>query len=163
MRSAALALAALMTILTLPVAAVGQTRPDFSGTWRLDLSRSNSAAHSAAAREVTLEITQTATEIRIRTITDQGASTLAYGIAQAEAPALAATTGVPTARWAGTTLLTDVIRDIRGQSVTVQQTRQLSPDANEMIVDSIVNVQHGYTLKDAQTYGASRDVFVRVQ
>jgi hypothetical protein len=32
-----------------------------------------------------------------------------------------------------------------------------------MTVDSIVNVQHGYTLRDAQTYGASRDIFVRVR
>ena len=160
MRSAALALA---TSVTLAIAASGQSRPDFSGTWRLDVKRSNSAAHSESARPVTLEITQNATEISIRTITDEGATTLKYTIAQAEPTTLASTTGAPTARWNGTTLTTDAIRDIRGQSVTVQQSRQLSSDGNEMTVDSIVNVQHGYTLSGAQTYGASRDVFVRVR
>ena len=160
MRLAALALAAS---LTLAVAALAQPRPDFSGTWRLDISRSNSAAHGGAPRPVTLEITQTATEIRIKTVTEEGATTLSYGLAGPDNATLASTTGVPTARWKGTILQTDAIRDIRGQSVTVQQSRQLSADGNEMTVDSIVNVQHGYTLSGAQTYGASRDIFVRVR
>jgi hypothetical protein len=160
MRSAAVALAVSFTV---AAAVSAQPRPDFSGTWRLDVNRSNSAAHSGAPRPVTLEITQNATEISIRTITEEGASTLKYAIAQTEAPTLATTTGAPTARWNGTTLTTDAIRDIRGQSVTVQQSRQLSADGNEMTVDSIVNVQHGYSLSGAQTYGASRDIFVRVR
>jgi hypothetical protein len=160
MRSAAVALAASLTLV---VTVAGQVRPDFTGTWRLDVSRSNSAAHSGAPRPVTLEIKQTAGEISIRTITEEGSTTLSYAIAQTESPTLASTTGPPTARWVDTTLMTDVIRDIRGQSVTVQQSRQLSADGNEMTVDSIVNVQHGYSLAGAQTYGASRDIFVRVR
>ena len=160
MRSAALALAGLLLLVT---AAFAQPNPDFTGTWRLDASRSDSAAHTSAVRPVTVEIAQTPTEIRILTTTPDGSGTLSYTIAASEPPTLAATTGTPTARWVGNSLVSDAIRDIRGQSVTVQQSRQLSADGNEMIVDSIVNVQHGYSLAGAQTYGASRDVFIRIR
>jgi dTDP-4-dehydrorhamnose 3,5-epimerase-like enzyme len=60
-------------------------------------------------------------------------------------------------------LITDAVMDVRGQSVTVQQTRRLSSDGNEMTVESVVNVQHGYTQTGAKTYSSSRDVFVRVK
>src|SRR3712207_4127262 len=91
MRSAALALAVSVT---LAGAAAAQTRPDFSGVWRLDVARSNTAAHSTAVpRQVTLEIRQDGTEIEILTRTPEGENTLKYAIAQTDKPTLAATTG----------------------------------------------------------------------
>ena len=87
---------------------------------------------------------------------------MTYALGSSDEPTLANTTGTPVARWQSDALLTNSLRDIRGQSVTVQQTRRLSADGNEMIVESIVNVQHGYTAAGAKVYGSSRDVFVRV-
>jgi hypothetical protein len=65
------------------------------------------------------------------------------------------------AKWQGDTLVTNAIREIRGQTVTVQNVRRLN--GNEMIVESIVAVQHGYTQAGAKNYGVGKDVFVRVR
>ena len=146
-----------VTVFALASPARAQAPADFSGTWKLDLSRSDSAAQAVSSGPVTLEIVQSATQIRIVTTTTRGSSSVTYALSTSEDPA----TGPPTARWQNESLLTNALRDVRGQSVTVQQSRRLSADGNEMVVESIVNVQHGYTANGAQTYGASRDVFVR--
>jgi len=141
------------------VGAAAQPRPDFSGEWHRDNARSDAAAYSDAPGPVSAAITQTASEIRITTTTSRGTTTAIYAFATPAGPQLR---GTPAARWQGEALLTDAIRDIRGQSVTVQQTRRLARDGREMIVESVVNVQHGYSAVGAKTYGAARDVFVRV-
>ena len=156
MRSAAFALAALFA---LAGGVSAQTRPDYSGTWRLDLSRSDAAAHTDGPGPVNVTIVQTDAIVRIDTMTDRGTTSTTYRFAGTEP----VSTDNPLARWRGDTLLTDAVRDIRGQSVTVQQTRRLSGDGNEMIVESVINVQHGYSLTGAQTYSTSKDVFVRVR
>jgi hypothetical protein len=75
MRSALLALAAS---LALAGGAFAQERPDFSGTWRLDAARSDVAAHTDATRPETVTITQTASEIRVHTVTPRGTATTTY-------------------------------------------------------------------------------------
>jgi hypothetical protein len=149
----------LLTALAL-ASASAQTTPDFSGSWRLDLSRSDAAAHTEAPGPVTVTIKQSQKEISITTTTTRGTSDTTYTFVPADSPPLA---GAANARWQGDALLTNAVRDVRGQSVSVQQTRRLSSDGNEMIVESIVNVQHGYTAAGAQTYGVSKDTFVRVR
>jgi hypothetical protein len=161
MRNAVLALVGSLALASAPHA---QTQlPDFSGVWQLDVSRSDFAAHNALPGPVLVEITQTPSEIRIVTRNASNTNTLQYKVLAEDGASRATAGTTPTARWKGNALLTDSVRDIRGQSVVVQQTRTLSADGNEMVVESLVNVQHGYTLSGAQTYGASRDVFVRVR
>jgi hypothetical protein len=184
-------LAASVFSLLLPSTFTAQTRPDFSGTWRMDASRSESAMQAEPIKSMTVVIRQTPTDITFETTTDHGTTTETYslnpkigGLPQKteiaeKAPSgsnktgSAATTGSATdksgsgsektARWQGDVLVTDVIRDVRGQSVTAQQSRRLAASGNEMIVESIVEVQHGYTLSGAKNYGAGKDVFVRVR
>ena len=55
------------------------------------------------------------------------------------------------------------VLDVRGVSVTTQQSRRMTADGSEMHVDSILEVQHGYTLAKTKNYGAGRDVYVRVR
>ncbi len=140
------------------LSADAQTLPDFSGVWQLDNTRSDAAAYSDAPGPVRASITQSATSIQIDTTTSRGTTSVTYPFATADTPQ---TPGTPVARWRGESLLTEAIRDVRGQSVTVQQTRWLASEGREMIVESVVNVQHGYSALGAKTYGASRDVFVR--
>lgn len=155
MRNVVLAVAT-STVVVLGTAA--QTRPDFSGVWHLDTARSDASAYSESPGPVSVTITQTPNEIQIATTTSRGTTTTTYAFAvSATSPGQ----GKPVARWQGEALLTEAIREIRGQSVTVQQTRRLTSDSREMIVESIVNVQHGYSALGAKTYGAARDVFVR--
>jgi hypothetical protein len=156
MRNVVLAVAT-STVVVLGTAA--QTRPDFSGVWQLDNARSDVAAYSEAPGPVSASITQSDTEIQIATTTSRGTTSVTYAFAMAGRPR---PPGTPVARWQGEALLTEAIRDVRGQSVTVQQTRRLASDGREMIVESVVNVQHGYSALGAKTYGAARDVFVRV-
>src|SRR6185295_7306120 len=59
--------AALVTLLLLSPLARAQTRPDFSGTWRMDPSRSESAMQAEPIGAVTHVISQTANELKIET------------------------------------------------------------------------------------------------
>lgn len=156
---------AVLVVLAFPsllsVAAISaQSRPDFSGTWRFDPNRSDSATYPELSRPVTLVIAQTASEIRIETQTPRGASTDTYrfgAVADVTSPGAAA------ARWSGNVMLADAVRDIGGQSVTVHRTFTLSNDGRELTIESAVNVQHGYSMSRGKVYGAGKDVFVRAQ
>jgi hypothetical protein len=156
MKNPVLASLALVLCVT-PSAA--QTRPDFSGNWRLDPNRSDSATYPELSRPVTLVITQTPTELRVETRTVRATST---EVAQFRADGAAPGAEGAVARWRSDVLVIDAVRDIRGQSVTVQQAMSMNPDKNELTIESTVNVQHGYTLSGAKVYGAGKDVFVRV-
>lgn len=138
--------------------ASAQTRPDLTGNWRLDPNRSDSATYPELSRPVTLVITHTPGELRVETQTARGTTTeVAHFRAEAGGPA----PGSALARWRSDTVVIDAVRDIRGQSVTVQQAMTLSANGNELTVESTVNVQHGYSLSRGKVYGSGRDVFVR--
>ena len=140
--------------------AVAQTRPDFSGTWRLDPSRSESALQGESIGPVTVHVTQTANEIVIETVTPRSRSVESYSLSGRESQLA---NGAGRARWFGELLVVDTVRDVRGVSVTTQQTRRVTADGSEMHVDNILEVQHGYTLAKTRNYGAGRDVYVRVR
>ncbi len=146
-------------LLLIPSYAFAQTRPDFSGTWRMDPTRSETAMWGEPIGPVTVVITQTPTEIKFETTSPSGALVESFQLDSASQ----ATNDLAVARWASDTLLTNVLRDIRGVAVTIQQTRRLGADGDEMIVDSVLEVQHGYTLAKAKNYGAGKDVYVRVR
>jgi hypothetical protein len=137
-----------------------QPSPDFSGTWRVDPTRSDSATYPELNRPVTLVITQTPTEVRLETARQRGTEreVAAFGPRGA-----VATPGAPVARWRDTTLVIDAVREVSGVSVTVQRTLTLNADNSELVVESTVNVQHGYSVSGARISNAGRDVFVRVR
>ena len=156
-RSSVIAMAVLLGSVA---SAAAQTRPDFSGTWRLDPSRSESAMQGESIGPVTLQVTQTANEIRIETITPRSRSVETYSLAGRESQLA---NGAGRARWFGDLLVVDTVRDVRGVSVTTQQTRRMTADGSELHVDNILEVQHGYTLAKTKNYGAGRDVYIRVR
>ena len=59
--------AALTAILLVPLALHAQSTRDFSGTWTMDLARSQSAQQGEAIKPVTFVINQIATQVRIET------------------------------------------------------------------------------------------------
>ena len=79
-----------------------QTKPDFSGSWRLDPARSDAAAQAETPGPVTIVIKQSAAELHITTTTTRGTTDMRYPFVAADAPL---TTG-PNARWQGDTLVT---------------------------------------------------------
>src|SRR5436190_356495 len=120
-----------------------QGLPDFSGTWTMDLSRSEAAAQGPAIGPVTVAIQQMSAEIRIETTRNGTTETVRYMPAGTEP--LSAEKQVGTFRWEGGTLITNLNTYINNQAVTFQEIRSLNPDRTEMAVEVTLTVQHGYT------------------
>jgi hypothetical protein len=120
-----------------------QGLPDFSGTWKMDLSRSEAAAQGPAIGPVTVAIQQTPAEVRVETTSDGKTETVRY--LPVEVKAVGAGERVGTFRWDGTKLITNLATHINNQAVTFQEVRSLNSDSTEMTVEVTLVVQHGYT------------------
>lgn len=152
--------ALFVAALTLPALARAQTKPDFSGTWRMDPSRSESAMQNEPIGPVTHVISQTPSELKIET---RRAGAITSVIHKLDGSESKLSDGTATTHWDGTTLVTEMVRDIRGATVTTKESRRLSADGTEMLVETVLVVQHGYSLKGTPNYGAGKDVFIRVR
>jgi alkylated DNA repair dioxygenase AlkB len=156
--------AALVTILFLPLASHAQRSTDFSGTWSMDLSKSESSQQGAEVKPVTFVITQSPTQVRIETRRGERIENVLYPLGRTRG-----TTGTsgssaaahPEAYWQGDTLVTETQRPVSGYTVTVKEVRSLGPDGKEMTVETTVIVQHGYSMPGAKNYGTSKDVFIK--
>ena len=153
----------LASLLFLSPASLGsQTHPQFSGTWRLDPSRSESAADDAQPGQLLVQITQTDQDVTF--VTTKGAQqnkTVHRFVAAPTAP-FAIDGSAARAYWSGAALVTEGTRLIQGQTVASRETRTLSADGAEMIVDVVVIVEHGYQTRGGRNYGMGRDVYMRV-
>jgi len=140
--------------------------PDFSGTWTMDLSRSETAAQGPAIGPVTVAIQQTAAEVRIETTRNGTTETVRYLPAGMKA---GAEQRVGTFRWEGATLITDLNTHISNQAVTFREVRSLNPARTEMAVEVTLTVQHGYTGSTVNQSSTSpntstgKDVFLRAR
>jgi hypothetical protein len=155
-----ISLAVLAFSLVVPPAVYAQGRPDFSGTWSMDFGRSDSAKQNDPIGPTTVTIVQTASELNMTIARDGKQATLTYRLDGAPS---AIPGGNATSHWEGSSLVTETVRTINGQTVTMKEVRRLESGGGEMLVDSVLVVQHGYTLKGTQSYGAGKDVFTRVR
>lgn len=149
-------------VLTLLVAAgLIQTHPDFSGTWRMDESRSESPTYVEFVGPMTVTLKHTAAGLVIDTRRGDKSETIIYRMDPSDV-ALAGGSGIPGSRayWDGSTLITETVRTINGQTVRTKETRRLGP-AGEMQIETLLIVEHGYTLQRGKNYNAARDVFVK--
>ena len=155
--------AALAALLVLPLALHAQTPRDFSGTWTMDLARSQSAQQGEPIRPVTFVITQIPTQVRIETSRGNEKENVLYPLTTSRAAASPTPGGAgqPEAYWDGDKLVTETQRTVSGQTVTVREARSLGPGASDMTVETTVIVQHGYSMPGAKNYGTSKDVFTR--
>ena len=106
---------------------------NFSGAWKMDPARSESAHQAVPVGPITLVIKQTAAEITIETMTSAGrgapASTekLTYKLDGSE-NTMASASGAPIktrARWDGQKLVTQTLRSVNGTPVTIQHVLSL--------------------------------------
>jgi hypothetical protein len=130
-----------------------QARLDFSGTWKMDHARSD----SPAIGPVTVVITQSSGDLKIETTKEGESNAVTYKLDGSEVKTPSWTSK---ARWDGAALVTVVAGSIQKEPVSVQETRTLSADGNEMFVDVVLIVQHGYS-PIASNYGTGKDVYVR--
>jgi hypothetical protein len=156
-----LTLSTALLLVTSTATQTQPTRPDFSGTWTMDEARSGSPGHAEFIGPVVWVIQQTAESMVVEIKAGDQRTTYTYTLHDTlpkEAP------GVPSYRgfFEGNQLITESLLDIQGKTVTMRQVRTLENDGREMIVERVVEVEHGYTLKDAQNYSTVKDVFLKV-
>lgn len=146
----------LAVALALHQATAAPTKPDFSGTWTMDRSRSQSAG------PVTLDIKQTASALSIETTRDGASSVKIYPIDMSAKPGAG---GIDASRshayWDGTKLVTEGAGNISGQTVSIRETWSLNAAGTEMTVETLIIVQHGYSFGGTRNYGTAKDVFTR--
>jgi hypothetical protein len=166
-----MAIAIFTMALVPPLAACAQGVTDFSGTWKMDPTRSESAHQAVPIGPVTLVIKQTASDVSIETrraATDKGeihSETLTYKLDGSESTA-AGTDGTPIksqAHWEGTTLVTGTTRNIDGSTITTRYVHSLDLKGNELTIHKTLTVQHGYQFDRAKNSGTGTDVFIRAK
>jgi hypothetical protein len=96
--------------------------------------------------------------VRIETTRTRGSSVVTYKLDGSE---IKIPGGTAKTHWDGSMLVTEAVRDVQGQTVTTKETRRLSADGKEMLVETMLVVQHGYSLRGTPNYGAGNDTFVR--
>ena len=150
--------------------ASGQERPDFTGTWVMDVNRSETAGQAPGLRRtpVTMIITQSPSEVIIETEADGTRELMRYSFArQQDPPRPVGTTGSndstvqqALAEWKGDYLQTMAVLSINGKAVTKTMSRTLDPSGTEMTVQTRLIVQHGYEYNGANV-GTAKDVFIK--
>jgi hypothetical protein len=153
--------ALIATLFLLPAAPQAQRTLDFSGTWTMDLARSESSQQGELVKPVTFVITQMPTQVRIETTRGERTENVLYPLGRTRAAAASSAPAHPEAYWEGDKLVTETQRPVNGYTVTVKESRTLHPSSREMTVETMVIVQHGYSMPGAKNYGSSKDVFVR--
>jgi hypothetical protein len=128
-----------------------QHSPDFSGTWTMDLSRSEAAAHGEPIGPVTVVIRQAPGEVRVETTQNGSVQAVRY-VPEGSSP-MVADDPSGTFRWEGPQLITNLIAHVNQQAVTVTEARRLNAAGTEMTVAVTLVVQHGYQ-SGATTLGA---------
>jgi hypothetical protein len=155
--------AVVTAILILPRAAGAQPPVDFSGTWSMDPARSESTRQGEPIRPVTVTIAQTDAELRIDTTRGDQKETIVYPLGRPSRVAASGPNAMlqPEAHWEGDALVTETQRQVQGYAVTVKEVRNLAAGGKEMIMQTTVIVQHGYTMPGVKNYGTARDVFTK--
>ena len=153
-------LAVLALVMLLPPLAEAQGHANLTGTWTMVPERSDSPAQTPPVRSVTLNITQTDSAFNVDARRDGDTSATSYPIEAALAPATGSVSaGATRAYWEGRRLVAWRAGNVQGQTVSIKDTFELNQDASELVVETTVVIQHGYTMKGAKNYASAKDVF----
>jgi hypothetical protein len=163
--------AVLIAAAVVPFAAHAQGSVDFSGIWRMDDSRSESAHQGAPIGPVTMIVKQSGNDLSIETRgRDSDSSTVHSEILNYKLDGTETTTegsdGTPIkskAHWEGTKLVVETERNIQKSPVTTSYVYSLDPEGKEMTINKTLTVQHGYQAEGAHNIGTGTDVFIKTQ
>ena len=152
----------LAMVVLLPPLANGQDRANLTGTWTMVPDRSESPEQTPPVNSIVLEIAHSDAALNVNANRDGKTTATSYPIDNTRTPA-AGTVGAGTTRayWEGRRLVAWRAGNVQGQTVSIKETYELSSDASELIVETTVEIQHGYTMKGAKNYASSKDVFTK--
>ena len=142
--------------------APADSHPAFTGTWRLDPARSESAATNDSPEPVFVELAQTERDLTVVTTQGPRQNRVVHVFVASPAAPFSIDGSKGRAYWDGLALVTEGTRLVQGQTVATRETRRLNRDLTEMTVEVMVIVQHGYDFRGAKNYGVGKDVYVRV-
>jgi len=147
-----------------------QDATDYSGVWKMDASRSDSAHQAVPIGPVTLVIQQNPSNISIETRRVQkqkptlAVERLTYELDGTE-KSVAGSSGTAIkvkARREGSKLVTETTRIIDGSTVTTMHVYSLDAGGKELSIDKTLTIQHGYqSFEGAANTGRGKDVFVK--
>ena len=140
------------------------SQTDLTGTWKMIAERSGSPGQTPPVTDMTLIIQQGASDVRVEFLSgaDKPIVTVYPLGPPPKQPADPMGADTRIAYWDGPRLVLDRGGSINGQTVSMKQTLTLDPASRELIVERLVIVQHGYTLKGTKNYATVKDVFARV-
>jgi hypothetical protein len=161
-------LAAAAALMLAAVAANAQ-QPDYSGTWVLDASRSESATQNEPIAPITLVVRQGPSDLTIERQQGDSARTVRY---RADGSETISSFGledraVGRLRWDGAKLVTETVFQLRGIPLAQTETRSLSSDGREMTVETGLLILHGYEgvkpdeVVTPPNFSKGKDVYVR--
>ncbi|MDH4063409.1 MAG: hypothetical protein OEW19_03340 [Acidobacteriota bacterium] len=154
--------AVVLASLPVPARAIAQTTPDFSGTWTMDAARSVSAVQNEPARSKSLTIQHGPAELTIVRTTDGESFTTRYraGAAGARVSGIEAPfQGI----WYldGETLVTETAGNVSDKTVRTKEVYALELNGSELTVETLLVVEHGYSMRGAQNHSSGKDVYRR--
>jgi hypothetical protein len=145
---------------TLVAQAIPATTPDFSGLWKMDKERSESAAQDQPTGDVIVAITQTGSILKVETTRDGKKELATYPIGDRPTTTMELS-GVRRAYWDGPVLIDEGSVDIEGRTIAFREARAPAVDGAEMVVETTLKIEHGYELKGGQTVVTGKNVYVR--
>lgn len=151
-------------VMLLPAALLSQAPVNLSGTWTMVPDRSESPQQSPPVNALVFVIDHSATELTVQSTRDGVASTRKYAIGASATAAVGTPNGEAggaRAYWEGPRLVTEHASQVQGQTVSIKQVFGLKGDGAELTVETLVVVQHGYTLRGAKNYASKTDVFIK--
>jgi hypothetical protein len=173
MRKATLFLIVMFAAAAHGRSAQGNAAPDltrFSGVWKMDAARSESAHQDAAVGASTLVIRCNAGEVTIETTRDPEGDAPAFHEllvfpldgSERSNTGNAGVMVTGKLRRDGAKFITETARNVQNSTVTTVYVHTLGPNGREMTVDKTLTVQHGYQGMSATNSGHGKDVFIRV-
>jgi hypothetical protein len=164
MTHTALALLFSTLVVSAAVPALPQAQPDFSGTWTMDEKRSGSPTQEGFVRPVVWTIRHSPEAFVLHRKRGDKGQEFAYAwqttaTASTADSKVVAPSGEHRASWDGSRLVIQTLQTIQGKTVTTRETLSLA--GGELTVERVLEVEHGYTMKDAKNFNVVKDVFTR--
>jgi len=150
----------LMAALALSGSLVAQAKPDFTGTWQMDMTRSESAAQAMPIPRATVIIAQTPTVLRIETRMGGNTAIQTARMKDVENPGRVGASGSHQDAelcWDGDALVTTAVETEHGMTLTRTGRRTLDPTGKIMTVETTLTIHHAYATS------TSTDVFRKVE